>query len=144
MNRSLLAPMATLAVTVALTAPALATDTFTGLALYPSVRDRAPLNLTAVCNGSNHVRSSLFSWSTNTPAPTIARWYKKELPGSKETVTQVKRADLAITEYIIISGDGSTRVEVNDFRGKTIMRLARAQRPIDWGQDSEKNCKSTE
>jgi hypothetical protein len=143
MNRSLLAPLATLGVTFALAVPALANDTHTGLPLAPSVRDNAPLTLSALCNGSNHVRSSLFSWPTSTPAPAIAGWYKNALSGAKET-RQFKHGDFAITEYIVISADGSSRVEVNDFRGKTIMRLTRAQRPIDWAQDAQKNCQSTE
>ncbi|MEO7202515.1 MAG: hypothetical protein ABI431_06790 [Candidatus Tumulicola sp.] len=144
MNRLLLVPLATLGVALALAVPALANDKFTGLPLAPSVRDNAPVTLSAICYGSNHVRSSLFSWSTTTPASAIAGWYKNAMPGSKETQHQFKSGDFAITEYIVISGDGSSRVEVNDYHGKTIMRLARAQRPIDWGQDAQKNCQSTE
>jgi len=141
MNRSLLAPLATLGVTFALAVPALANNTYTGLPLAPSVRDNAPLTRSFICNGSNHARMSLFSWSTGTPAPAIAEWYKNAMPGSKET-RQFKRGEP--TEYIVISGDGSSRVGVLDFGGKTVMRLTRAQRPIDWGQEAQKNCKSTE
>ncbi len=142
MNRSLLAPLATLGVTFALAVPALANDAYTGMPLAPSVRDNAPITRSAICNGSNHVRMSLFSWSTGTPAPAIAEWYKNAMPGSKET--RQKSGDLAMNEYIVISGDGSSRVGVVDFRGKTVMRLTRAQRPINWGQDAQQNCKSTE
>jgi hypothetical protein len=79
MNRLLLAALAApfalaaLAVPFALAVPALANDTYTGLPLAPSVPDNA-LTLSAISNGSNHVCSLLFSWSTSTPAPAIAGW----------------------------------------------------------------------
>ena len=66
------------------------------------------------------------------------------MPGSQEIVRTLKSADGPITEHFVLSADRTTRVEVNDFLGSTLMRLTRAERPIDWIHESEKHCESSD
>ncbi len=134
MQRYAIALAAVVGALVALATPAISNDSFTGLPVAPGVRDNDPANGSAVCNGSNHVRASTFAWATSTPASSIARWYERALPGSTAATLHPKPG---MTEYVVSTS--TSRVQVIDYVGRTMLKLEHAEKPIDMGR-AQKDC----
>jgi hypothetical protein len=134
MYRFAFVPAAVIAALVTLAAPALSNDRFTGLPIAPGVKDNDPANASAVCNGSNHVRASTFSWPTRTPASSIAHWYEGALPGS---TTLTIHPSAGITEYVVSTS--TSRIQVFDYLGRTLLKIEHAEKPIDMNH-AQKNC----
>jgi hypothetical protein len=135
MYRFALVPAAVMAALVTLAAPALSSDRFTGLPIAPGVADNDPANASAVCNGSNHVRGSTFTWPTRTPAASsIAHWYEGALPGS----TTATLHPSGVTEYVVSTS--TSRIQVFDYLGRTVLKLVHAEQPLDLNH-LPKNCR---
>jgi hypothetical protein len=136
MYRFALVPPAVVAALVTLAAPALSNDRFTGLPIAPGVGDHDPTNSTAVCNGSNHVRDSTFTWPTGTPASSIAHWYEGALPGSTASTLHLS-VGVGVTEYVVSTS--TSRIIVFDELGRTLLKLEHAEKPLDFDH-AQKNC----
>jgi hypothetical protein len=134
MHRCAIALPAVVATIVALATPAISSESFTGLPVAPGVRDNDPANASGVCNGSNHIRASTFAWATSTPASSIAQWYERALPGSTATTLHPKEG---MTEYVVSTS--TSRIQVIDYLGRTMLKLEHAEKPIDMGH-AQKSC----
>jgi hypothetical protein len=137
MYRFALVPAAVVAALVTLAAPALSNDRFTGLPIAPGVKDNDPANASAVCNGSNHVRASTFSWPTSTPASSIANWYEGALPGSAASTLHLS-VGVGVTEYVVSTS--TSRIIVFDELGRTLLKIEHAEKPLDFNHAQKNSC----
>ncbi len=135
MYRFALVPAAVMAALVTLAAPALSNDRFTGLPIAPGVGDNDPANSSGICNGSNHVRASIFSWPTRTPASSIAHWYEGALPGSTASTLHPRAG---FTEYVVSTS--TSRIQVFDYLGRTLLKIEHAEKPLDFNHAPKNSC----